>query len=124
MGCTALLLAATGLVYQAQRHDLKAARAWDWFIDDQGRACVFNAVDLHFSKGIRSIFRPRLVNSSSSECHDVVGSSVSTQGIASLKGKAGSALPPGVAGPDALLVEAIPIPGRQQVPCSAADCGF
>jgi hypothetical protein len=114
---------AAGLVARAQQYNLNAADAWDWFVDEQGRACVFNALDLHFSKGVRTIIRPRLVDSSSSECHEIIGSaSVGTD--ASTKAKTVSALPQGVAGPDRLIVEAIPVPGRQNIPCSAAECGF
>jgi hypothetical protein len=107
----------------AQKYNLVAAGSNDWFIDDQGRACAYNAVDLHFSKGVRSIIRPRLVDSSSPECQNIVTSSA-TKGGASRKAKTVSALPQGVAGPDALVVEAIPVPGRQNIPCSAAECGF
>jgi hypothetical protein len=117
--------AAAGLVARAQQYNLNAADAWDWFIDDQGRACVFNALDLHFSKGVRTIARPRLVDSSSPECHDIIGSGASLAATSTPHGaNTGPSLPQGVAGPERLIVDAIPVRGRQNIPCSAAECGF
>ena len=103
------------LVQEARRRNLQAGDAWDWYIDNQSRACVYNAVDMSFEQGVMSFVRPRLFDKDSPDCSpSALG--INTDALASSSRRGSSA--------DGSTHDAIPIPGQQDVPCAWDTCGM
>ncbi|KAF8057898.1 hypothetical protein HT031_005844 [Scenedesmus sp. PABB004] len=92
-------------VYVAQQKNLNAGDAKDWYIDGEGRACLYNAVDMSFEQGVMSYAYPQLFDKDSPECDPVA------LGLGPIDLFNASA--PRMSGG---VVPAIPIPSRQNVP--------
>ncbi len=110
-----MLPAAADIVNLARSKNLNAGDAFDWYVDDQGRACVYNAVDMSFQQGVMSYARPRLFDKDSPECNPAaLGIGTAALFPASRQGQAGGNA----------TYDAIPIPGQQDVPCDWKTCGL
>ncbi|KAF8069695.1 hypothetical protein HT031_001812 [Scenedesmus sp. PABB004] len=101
------------VVSLAQAKNLNAGDAFDWFIDDQNRACVYNTVDISFDQGVMSVAKPILYDADSPECSKNSSSQVqlSEPGLAAATGESGE-----------LIVNATPL--TKDVPCDWETCGI
>lgn len=117
-GCPALVW-APDIVKLAQEGNLNAGGAFDWSIDNQGRACLRNSVLIKVTQGVMSYALPELFPKDSPKCRST------RLGLAPAQMAAASYAPGGDAN-EPVVFNAIPIPGRQKVtvPCTDfATCG-
>jgi hypothetical protein len=91
----------------AQQKNLNAGNAFDWYVDGQGRACLYNAVDMRFDQGVMSYVRPQLFDKDAPECRPG-NLGLGQNPLASRTGASDEILP------------AVPIPGCQNVPYDEA----
>ena len=103
------------VVNLAQQKNVNAGDAFDWYIDNLGRACLYNAVDMSFEQGVMSFVRPNLFDKDSAECASQIplGAGAAALSPASLPGETSDG-----------TYDAIPIPGMQNVPCDLDTCGL
>lgn len=88
------------------------------YIDNSGRACLANVVDIKFEQGIMSYAIPELFPMDSPQCSRKSSSAAPAQIVpAAANGTAASGV---------VVVDAIPIPGLQNVTVTCSDfhtCG-
>lgn len=88
---------------------MNAGDAFDWYIDSQGRACLYNAVDMSFEQGVMTYVRPRLYDKDAPECQPGnLGIDEQHLTAASRTGASGE------------VTQAMPIPSCQNVPYDEA----
>lgn len=116
-----LTMPSADIVYKAQQDRLNAADAFDWYIDGQGRACLYNVLDFSFEQGLMSYALPRLFDRGSSECEHY--SALSGVGTA-MRPSALAQQPQQAQESGEVIYDAIPIPSLQNVLCSDDACGL
>ncbi len=114
--CTAIApCASADIVALAKDKKLNYAGAQDWFIDAQGRACLYNTIEMDLQQGVMSFAQPQLHDSNSSQCNPAA------LGLGPLPLQQTPVL-----GDDGVVtVAASPIPGYMDRPCAdlaGKDC--